>query len=116
MLETANLSKAQKIELIHILEEQKRRADSILYLTVYQSFYNWQKDFVKATSEYHECCLCAANQIGKTYLGTDIDAFHLLGEYPDDWEVERAKYKAADEKLIKIEKYFGMTRGTYRGF
>jgi len=76
---------SDKIELIRLLEEAKRREAEVLYLTVFDSFYRWQKDFVKATAEYHECCLCAANQIGKTYTGTDIDAMHLLGEYPEDW-------------------------------
>ena len=75
-----------KIELIGLLEEANRRAAEVLYLTVFDSFYDWQKEFVLATKTYHECCLCAANQIGKTYTGTDIDAMHLLGEYPEDWE------------------------------
>ena len=76
---------SSKIELIGLLLEAKRRKAAKLYLTVFKSFYRWQKDFVKATKDYHECCLCAANQIGKTYTGTDIDAMHLLGEYPEDW-------------------------------
>jgi len=81
----ASTAGSKKIELIGLLEEAKRREAETLYLTVFNSFYGWQRDFVKATSEYHECCLCAANQIGKTYTGTDIDAMHLLGDYPDDW-------------------------------
>lgn len=28
----------------------------------------------------------AANRVGKTYTGCAIDATHLTGEYPDDWE------------------------------
>jgi len=76
---------SEKIELIGLLEESKRRKAETLYLTVFNSFYPWQREFVEATKIYHECCLCAANQIGKTYSGTDIDAMHLLGEYPDDW-------------------------------
>ena len=71
------------------MREKKRRADQIKYLTVYRSFYDWQKEFVAATKDHFECCLCAANQIGKTYLGTDIDAMHLLGEYPEDWPGHR---------------------------
>lgn len=74
-----------KIELLEALEEKKRRQVAILYLSIFKSFYPWQHDFCAATKEYHECCLCAANQIGKTRTGTDIDAIHLLGEYPDDW-------------------------------
>lgn len=56
------------------------------YIRQYETFYDWQRDFIKQTATHHETCLCAANQIGKTYTGTTIDAFHLLGEYPDDWE------------------------------
>ena len=77
------------IEKINLLEEQERRKAEVLFLSVFDSFYGWQKDFVAATKDYHECCLCAANQIGKTYTGTDIDAMHLLGDYPDDWPGHR---------------------------
>lgn len=86
---SSNLTRAQKVELVSLLEERQRRADSIKYLTVYESFYDWQMMFVAATAKFFECCLCAANQIGKTYLGTEIDAMHLLGEYPDDWKGHR---------------------------
>lgn len=75
-----------KLEAIELLQERRDRAARIKYLTVYESFYPWQKTFTAATARFHECCLCAANQIGKTYLGTDLDATHLLGDYPDDWE------------------------------
>lgn len=30
--------------------------------------------------------LMAANRVGKTMTGTLVDAMHLTGEYPDDWE------------------------------
>ena len=33
--------------------------------------------------------MCAANQIGKTYLGTGIDSMHATGNYPDNWEGHR---------------------------
>ena len=49
------------------------------------SLYDWQDEFIEETANYPECCLCAANQIGKTYLGTGIDAAHAMGTYPDDW-------------------------------
>lgn len=54
--------------------------------TAYASLYDWQREFIRKTSTHHECCLCAANQIGKTFMGTTIDAFHLTGDYPDDWD------------------------------
>lgn len=89
MTAVQNLNYEQKKELLELLEAREQLRKKTLYLRIYESFYGWQRDFVKATKEYFECCLCAANQIGKTYLGTDIDAMHLLGEYPDDWEGHR---------------------------
>lgn len=84
-----SMSMEQKSELISLMEEKLKRQNANRFMSVYNSFYDWQKEFVASTAEYHECCLCAANQIGKTYLGTDIDAMHLLGDYPDDWEGHR---------------------------
>ncbi len=80
------LNKKEKIQAIHLLEEKLERQKKRKAFDVYESFYDWQRDFVKATATHHESCLCAANQIGKTYTGTDIDAIHLLGDYPDDWD------------------------------
>ncbi len=72
-----------------LLEEKAKRALSTRYLDNFHKLYDWQLEFVAATRKYHECCLCAANQIGKTLTGTTIDAMHLLGEYPDDWPGHR---------------------------
>ncbi len=80
------LSDHEEVELLYLLEEEDTFQKSIVYKTVYDSFYPWQKEFAKATGQYYECCLCAANQIGKTYTGTDLDALHLLGDYPDNYE------------------------------
>lgn len=74
-----------KIELLELLQERERRLAKTKFLRVFESFYGWQRDFCAATRDYFECCLCAANQIGKTYTGTTIDAMHLLGDYPDDY-------------------------------
>lgn len=79
------LSREQKIAAIELLQEKLDRQNKTKFLSVFDSFYVWQRDFVASTAEYHEACLCAANQIGKTYTGTTIDAIHLLGDYPDDW-------------------------------
>lgn len=79
-------TRQQKIELLELLELKAERDRQTMYLRVYNSFYDWQKEFVAATKDHYESCLCAANQIGKTYTGTDIDAMHLLGDYPESWE------------------------------
>lgn len=83
------LTGTEEIELLSLLEAEDIYQKSIMYKTVYDSFYDWQREFATATAEYYECCLCAANQIGKTYTGTELDALHLLGDYPDDYEGHR---------------------------
>ena len=85
-MQLQNLSRDQKIAAIQLLEEKIERKAKVKYKTMFSSFYDWQLEFVRSTYDNHECCLCAANQIGKTYTGTTIDAIHLLGEYPPDWE------------------------------
>jgi len=82
----------QKMELICLLEEQHRRDKSKAYLRVFESFYDWQYEFVESTKDHYESCLCAANQIGKTYTGTEIDAVHLMGDYPDTWPGHRFEF------------------------
>lgn len=72
-------------ELILKRELAKRKKDN-LAKSQYESFYVWQKEFCASTATHHEACLCAANQIGKTYTGTTIDAFHLTGDYPEGYE------------------------------
>lgn len=75
----------QKREILGLLEKKEEIRKQNLCVHQYRSLYGWQKDFIASTKAHHESCLCAANQIGKTYTGTGADAFHLLGEYPDDW-------------------------------
>lgn len=52
---------------------------------MFAGLYDWQLEFVAETSRHSQCCLIAANRIGKTWLGTYIDACHALGEYDDNW-------------------------------
>lgn len=85
-MQPATLTREQKIQAIQALEELNRRKRSRLYLGVWQSLYGWQREFVASTATHHESCLCAANQIGKSYTGTFIDAVHLMGDYPEDWD------------------------------
>jgi len=79
------MNKQDKIVLIQALQEKKRRYDANRLQRHYDSFYGWQRKFCANTNDYFESCLCAANQIGKTRVGTTIDAHHLTGEYPDDY-------------------------------
>ena len=81
----ATLTKQQKIEAVMLLEEKAERLKQNKALRWYNSFYEWQSDFTASTKEHHESCLCAGNRTGKTRTGLTSDAFHLLGDYPEDW-------------------------------
>ena len=85
-MEINNLSHSELIELEGLLTEQARRANVFRYRDMFDTLYDWQKDFIKSTQEFNAVCLCAANRIGKTYTGTYMDAIHLLGDYPSGWE------------------------------
>lgn len=79
------MSRTDKEELLLLLEEKERRAKDRRHLTQFATLYDWQKEFIGATAKYSQCCLIAANRIGKTYTGTYADAVHALGEYPEGW-------------------------------
>ena len=79
-------SKAKQIEYMLLLEEAAKRKKASMLRNRFDQLYVWQREFIAATAEYFECCLCAANQIGKTFTGTFIDAVHLTGDYPEGWE------------------------------
>ncbi|MGS7388525.1 terminase large subunit domain-containing protein, partial [Klebsiella pneumoniae] len=61
-----NLSREEKVELIKLLEEKKRRAKVYRYRSYYDTRYAWQRKFISATAEYRQCALIAANRVGKT--------------------------------------------------
>ena len=86
------MTEIEEIELLKLLESENSYQKTIMHKTTFNSFYDWQRDFAKKTNEYYECCLCAANQIGKTYTGTTLDAIHLLGDYPDGYEGYRFEF------------------------
>lgn len=75
-----------------LLEEKERRFNASILLRQYKSFYDWQHKFCENTNHFFESCLCAANQIGKTRVGTTIDAYHLTGDYPEDYPGYRFKF------------------------
>jgi phage terminase large subunit-like protein len=82
-------TRAELEEFAVLLEEKARRQADTRYKTQFATLYDWQTDFIAQTASFSQCCLIAANRIGKTYLGTYIDAVHALGEYPDDWPGHR---------------------------
>lgn len=76
----------RNLQLLALLEERERRAKRFRYRGMHAMLYPWQREFLGNTSTHSQVCLIAANRIGKTWTGTYIDAMHLLGDYPVDWE------------------------------
>jgi phage terminase large subunit-like protein len=68
------------------MNEMVERNKANTLTRIYKSFYQWQRDVNASTAEYQAVMLMAANQVGKTRTGCTIDAHHLTGVYPDDWE------------------------------
>ncbi|MCE0854019.1 hypothetical protein LU689_29400, partial [Pseudomonas asiatica] len=75
---SSRVARADKLELLALLEEKARRNAQRQYLLQFESLYEWQLKFVRATAEFSSCMLMAANRVGKTRTGLTIDAVHLL--------------------------------------
>ncbi len=84
-----NLDKASDNDLrqmVKILEALELEAERNKFYKMWPKFYDWQKDWMNATSWARENMLMAANRVGKTYTGTYLDACHLLGEYDKEFQ------------------------------
>lgn len=79
------LTRAEKIELLQLLEEKKRRDAQRMAKLQFESLYDWQLKFCEATASHTSCMLMAGNRVGKTRTGLTIDALHLLGDYPSGY-------------------------------
>lgn len=79
-------SREAKLRLVALLEEKKRRKEQQRFKLQFESLYEWQRKFMRATADHRACMLMAANRVGKTMTGLTIDAAHVLGDYPDDWD------------------------------
>ena len=77
---------ANQIEYEKLLLEGIAHNKATMLKRTYDSLYGWQHEFNAATADKIACMLMAANQVGKSRTGCAIDAYHLTGEYPDDWE------------------------------
>lgn len=114
-LDLSHLSKAQKVELLALLEERQRRQAQRLFYTLFpdtdtkwsgQSLmgglvepgqiiharHKYQKhlEFFRASATHRETCFMAANRVGKTFSGGGYAlACHLTGLYPHWWEGRR---------------------------
>lgn len=78
------LTRAEKLELLALLEEQQHRAEGNR-LRVYRA-YPKQAEFHTAGATYRERLLKAGNQLGKTWSAAFETAMHLSGRYPDWWQ------------------------------
>jgi len=75
-----------EVELIHLMEAELKSVQAGRLSRLWNSMYPWQRRFNAATKTNRACGLMAANQVGKSRTGVGIDAFHLTGDYPDDWD------------------------------
>lgn len=82
---------ADKQQYAALKEEKIKRNHQNKGLRIYKSFYSWQRQFNASTKEHTASALIAANQVGKSRTGCGIDAIHLTGDYPDDWEGHKFK-------------------------
>lgn len=80
------MTKADKIQLAELLAEKARRLDAGKLKRLWLSMYEWQRRFNAATKDHRVCALIAGNQTGKTRTAAGIDAIHLTGDYPEDWD------------------------------
>lgn len=81
-----NLTREQKVRRAKLLKEKIRRNKLKVLARTLQSFYDWQNRFNAATAKYRACALMAANQVGKSRTGCTIDAAHITGDYPENWQ------------------------------
>lgn len=79
----ANLTKAQKIRAIELLQEKSRRKREN-FIDGYTPNIK-QVEFHQKGNFYGERCFMAGNQLGKTLGGAVEYAYHLTGDYPEWW-------------------------------
>jgi phage terminase large subunit-like protein len=79
------MSRQELEQLLKLLEEKAARKKANRYKEIFAALYPWQREYIEATASYSQCCLIAANRIGKTWVGTYLDAIHALGDYPSGW-------------------------------
>lgn len=83
----ASLDPDTKLELLQLLEEQRRRERR--NRLVNYSPYPKQVEFHNAGAQHRERLFMAGNQLGKTLAGGAEMAMHLTGKYPDWWDGRR---------------------------
>lgn len=84
MSASPNLVRADKLQLLALLEEKKRRKEGNK-LADYRA-YAKQAEFHANGAHFRERLLMAGNQLGKTWSAGFETAMHLTGRYPDWWQ------------------------------
>lgn len=80
----ASLLRADKLELVALLEEKKRRKDGNK-LRDYKAYAKQAEFHAKGLTD-RERLLMAGNQLGKTWSAGFETAMHVTGRYPDWWQ------------------------------
>lgn len=91
------LSRAEKLELIALMEERERRRAGRRLYTYYpddgplrRELYPRHLEFFAAGAKYRERLMLAGNRVGKTEgVGGYETALHLTGQYPHWWQGKR---------------------------
>ena len=86
------MTESAQVRRALLLRETLERAKKAKLAGVISSLYPWQRRFVAATKDNIACLLMAGNQTGKSRTGLAIDAVHITGDYPTDWEGHKFKH------------------------
>lgn len=87
MIEGQDIPLSKTAEALRQIERELRLLDDRRRYRAIDFFvpYPKQHDFFDAGSRFNERLLSAGNQQGKTQAGAVEMAYHLTGDYPDDW-------------------------------
>ncbi len=87
------MNRAQKLELLELLEEKERRAKTRKLFSYYpddgplrRELYPKHLEFFSAGKEHQERAAIAGNRTGKTTLACYETTLHLTGLYPTWWD------------------------------
>lgn len=91
-----SISREEKLELLKLLEEKKRRSARNRIKTLYpddgphrRELYSKHTEFFAAGGEFNERALLGGNRSGKTLAGAYEMTCHLTGKYPRWWRGKR---------------------------
>lgn len=92
------MNKAERLELLELLQEKDRRASGRMKLSSYypdkgplrRELYPKHTGFFKGGKDFRERLMLAANRVGKTEgVGGVETTYHLTGQYPAWWQGRR---------------------------